>query len=348
LEDDHEESDQETGAPHWRLPRCVELGVTSVLIYDEHCGWSPSLNASKGTGGTEVHLVQVAEGLARAGCRVEAYCHDGQGQAENGVTYSDSRCWDRRPYRWSGLGEFEPDPVHVLLTVRKSAIPTTFTPGRIFTLVTDDPRGEEHLYRHLLGRSTLVCVSEWQAGLYRAAGHECVVIPAMLRDDLAPATARLPKMFCCVSAWNKGTDRLLEEWPAISKMVPEYSLAIGSPYSEPDDADDRCHAAGATWVGRLNPDGIVDMLEQSAAHVRIATIEETFGATDAIARAVGTRVHVWCPNGFGALNETVPGGAWRTKEGWIDAIRSESDPWPAKDFRVSTIMPQWLELLGVK
>jgi hypothetical protein len=327
LQDDGEWDGGEGGA-------VLEGFLTSLLIYDERCGWSPSLNASKGTGGTEVHLVQVATWLAGRGFDVTAFCHDGQHQVEDGVRYIESRAWDFR------------SPVDVLLTVRKSTIPTTFRAGRIFTLVTDDPRPEPDAYSHLLNRSTLVCVSEWQAALYRALGHTCVVIPAMI-DDATYAIPHnyVPGRFACMSAWNKGTDETLRIWSHMSALMPGKTLVVGCPYSAPADARQRCEDAGAIFVGgELRPGDIVRHLSLAEAHVRVCTIGETFGATDAIAAALGCRVHVYCTGDVGALPETVPGGVWTSRPHWERAI-ARHEPVVMRDFRVSKIMPQWEALL---
>jgi hypothetical protein len=313
--------------------------VTSLLIYDEHCGWSPSLNASKGTGGTEVHLVQVATWLAGRGVGVLAFNHYGQGigcHVEEGVYFYESRPDHRE-------APFTNETTDALLTVRRSSIPDWCKASRVLTLVTDDPRPEPHAWDHLKGRSTLVCVSDWQAAAYRMLGHECVVIPAMIPDVL-PHPDKIHDKVCCVSAWNKGTDRLLDEWPTLG--LP-WRLHVGSPYSEPDDAEQRCAKAGATWLGRLKPHEIVGHLATSVAHVRVCCIGETFGATDVLATALGARAHVWCPEDVGALDETIPGQAWQTREGWLGAMREPLKMMPQPDFRGSTIMPLWGRLLGV-
>ncbi len=310
--------------------------MTSVLIYDEHCGWSPSLNASKGTGGTEVHLVQIATWLAAHGVDVIAMCHDGRRQRESDVLYVESR--DHGPIS----KDFD-----VILTVRRSSIPVGYDGyARIITLVTDDPRPEPDAYAHLLGRSTLACVSEWQAGLYRALGHKCVVIPAMIDDwvyDLR--VEKVPGRHACLSAWNKGTQATLDAWQDVRPSGG--FLVVGSPYSEPDDAEERCHKVGAIWLGRLKPREIVTEMARSIAHVRVCEIGETFGATDAIAEAVGTKVYAYCPGDVGALR-----WPWLNKEDWGQAVRSgyghERHMLPERDLRLDTVMPQWLRLIEGK
>ena len=307
--------------------------MTSLLIYDAHCGWSPSLNASKGTGGTEVHLVQVAEWLAGQGAYVEAWCHDGKGMGV-GVHYVESRDTTLRPSRC----------FDVAITVRRSRIPE-ITTGRIFTLVTDDPRPCPDDFAHLKGRSTLICVSEWQAGLYRKLGHECVVIPPPIPDyyyELAKYKRPTDTMVC-VSAWNKGTQALLDVW---NEKRPR--LYVGSPYSHPDDAMDRCQKAGAIWLGTLTPGAIVSQLATASHHVRVVTAAETFGMTDAIAAAVGCRSIALAEGDPGALPDTVPGACWFTRQGWEEALAIGVPARKPPDYRMSKVMPMWAKLLGTK
>jgi len=311
--------------------------VTSLLIYDDHCGWSPSLNASKGTGGTEVHLVQIATWLAARGVSVTACCHYGRDAIEDGVMYIDSR----EHSTWKSRRIYQRD---VVLTVRRSELPDIYA-GHIFTLATDDPRPCPDDFAHLKGRSTLICVSEWQANEYRKLGHECVVIPPPIPDSYYElVNYKLPtSAMVCVSAWNKGTDRLLDLW-----REEWGTIYVGSPYSHPDDAKERCgRVPGVIWLGTITPGEVVLQLASASHHVRVVTAAETFGMTDALAAAVGCRSIALAESDPGALPDTVPGSCCFTAQGWANAIRDRVLPRPPPDYRMSKIMPMWAKLLGV-
>lgn len=321
--------------------------MASILIYDEHCGWSPSLNASKGTGGAEVHNVQVATGLAKAGHVVSALCHDGRGQIEAGVWYAESRG-----------GEVPAQCHDVLITVRASAIPPFVRAYRTFSIMHDDPRPEPERFAHLRDRSTLICVSEWQANLYRALGHTCVVLPAMYDDaTLSRFTShRRAGRYACVSAWNKGTDATLEAWARLADDRWHHAayggaplaLMVGSPYSAPDDAHERCERVGATWLGILTPEQIVWELGAAEAHVRINTASETFGMTDCLARALGCKLITLCEGDPGALEETTGSAPYTSRAEWERAVMNGWDRNHAvRDYRVSKWMPRWLDVLGL-
>lgn len=303
-----------------------------IAFYDQHCGWGPGQNASKGTGGSEIHLTQLATWLASHGHDVIVQCHDAKG-VEAGVLYEESR------------GAPPGHDVDAVVSVRRSRIPEHIRAKRWLSLCTDDPANPEP-WAHLLGRSTtLVCVSEWQGRRYRELGHRVAVIPAMIDDATYDSIINDPSgALCCVSAWNKGTQETLDAWPAIRNETGG-TFSVGWPYSAPGDAKERVEAAGAICLGELRPSQIVDVLSTHEAHVRVCTIGETFGATDAIARAVGARVHVLCTGEVGALRETVPGSVYTDRGEWLVSLAQRRQGQPSRDFRVSSVAPAWLPLL---
>ncbi len=193
--------------------------------------------------------------------------------------------------------------------------------------------------------TTMVCLSEWQAGLFRELGHDCVVIPSHIPDEYydAPKT-KAAEAFGCFSAWNKGTDATLEAWSAIGRPGRLY---VGCPYSAPSDAAERCRAHGAFWVGTLRPRDWLTYMQTIEAHVRVCNIGETFGVTDAIAEAMGARVHVWCTGDKGALPSTLAHRVSSSLEEWRSSIYERRGPErEIPNYRASRILPMWLELLG--
>ena len=316
--------------------------MTDVVIYDEHQAWSRTLNASgrdgRGVGGWEVFMVQLAEGLAAAGysvevCNAELARHD---YVEGpGVAYNLS---DRANH------------CRVLITGRHSRIPEWIRAERTFTACVDDPRSSAADYAHLIGRTTMVHLSEWQRSLYRELGHTGGnVIPSMISDavyDLR-STPKERGRWCCVSAWNKGTDRTLALWQEVRECG---TLYVGSPYGAPKDAWERCMRAGARWLGQLGPMQVAQELAKSEAVFRVCERPETFGVTDAIAEAVGTRVHCLCTHGFGAALEELS-SPYVTMDPmvFLQGVREGTGLGTQKDdFRVSTILPRWIKALGLE
>ena len=325
-----------------------------VLIYDDKNAWAPAANASgrsgQGVGGFEVQMVQIATWLASRGLKVAAFNAGGWRVAENGVEY------------FPHMGGWGEQKCKTLLTCRSSQIPTWVTAERTVTSCVDDPRWSGDDYEHLLGRTLMVHLSHWQKSLYVALHHRAnEVIPSMLDDAIYDGFVyhdeTLKSGWVCVNAWNKGTDETLDLWARLSRRYyPDLgTLSVGSPYGAPPDALERCHRAGASWLGQLTPKQIVRALGSARGVFRVCKRPETFGVTDAIAEALGTHVHCLCTNGFGAAKsvlvspyvtdsaEDFEGGVVTRATHYQDEGRM---PKP-KDYRVSTVMPQWLEVLGL-
>lgn len=317
------------------------MRTADVILYDEHAGWSPSLNASKGTGGFEVYMVQIASWLAEWGHDVLALSHfTGY---EHGVRFRDSRIpWE------------EALDCTTLVTCRASRVPDYVRPlNGVLAVQVDDPRPCQERFAHLKGRAELVCISEWQAGLFRELGHTvAAVIPSMIHDT----TYRLAKhldgkvwgRFVCLSAWNKGTEETLDAWARLpSAWRRQRHLLVGSPYSHPPDALERCAAADATWLGTLTPDQVTAWLMNAEAVFRVNVAPETFGVTDAIAEVFGCRVHMLCTNGVGGAFEALVSPYVHVDPVSFERHVLNARPYGAsnKSFRVSTVMPRWLPVL---
>lgn len=314
-----------------------------VVMYDENFGWGPSFNASRPIGGWEVHCVQIATALAARGFKVVAMNPGAPcAREEDGVAYG--------PHAYPTTID-----CRALILGRHSRVPDFIKADRTFTSAVDDPRFCDEKYDHLVGRSTIVCLSEWQAGLYRAKGHEAIVVPSMIDDDVyrARAHARMGG-FICVNAWNKGTEATLALWARMKAARPRWkaTLRVGSPYSHPSDAEARakCEAAGAEWIGTLKPREVVEALVTAEAVFRVNDRHpETFGVCDAIAEVVGTRVHVLHTGEMGAARDTLvsPYLTRDLKEFEDGVMFPFLDYPPARDYRVSTIMPRWMAVLGL-
>jgi len=316
-----------------------------VFMYDSENAWSPNLlkmGRAGGTGGFEKYQAQIATWLAAQGYSVEVRTPDVRHDfAEAGVQFNLS---DRATH------------CGALISARHSPIPDWIHADRIVSSAVDDPRGQAEKFAHLRGRSTIVCISDWQRDLYREQGHDALTIHSVLDDEYYDYDRRPLRQdksgFVCVNAWNKGTDATLAWWSRFRQRFPRWTtpLSVGSPYSEPPDAEERCALAGARWLGRLKPAQIVDALDRAEAVLRVCVAPETFGVADAIAEARGTRVHCLCTNGFGAAREALV-SPYLTD----DASAFEScvmlplqDYPPPKDWRVSTVMPKWLDVLGLR
>lgn len=334
---------QSSGA-HGGKEGCEGEAVIDLILFNSRTAFAPSvLGSGVAVGGFEVACEQVASGVASGGRQVLAY-HAGLSGIERGVTYVPTE----NAIKYGS-------EIRALLTARACPIPPWIRAERTFTTCVDDPRGEPESFAHLKGRTTIVCLSEWQANLYRELGHErVIVIPSMIADDVYSyrACEKVPGRFVCVNAWNKGTDETLRAWARLRKRLPGCELHVGSPYSHPPDAAERCAWAGAKWIGQLGPSAVVSALSTAEAVFRVCTAPETFGVADAIAEVVGARVHCLCTNGFGGARDALSSQSLTvhpdmfekymvmTHEKWPTLL-----PEPRADYRVSTIIKRWEEVL---
>ena len=318
--------------------------MIDLVIWNDRTAFAPSVlnSGAVRVGGFEVACEQIARGIAATGRKVLALT-PGRLSTEAGVEYVT----------------IPPTPppsfeCRALLTARACPIPSWIKAERTFTTCVDDPRGAwSKDWDHLKGRSTLVCLSEWQAGLYRDLGHErVIVIPSMIEDDYV-AFARCekkPRSFVCVNAWNKGTPQTLAMWARLRSRLKGCTLSVGSPYSHPDDAAEQCAFHGVKWLGTLTPMGVVNVLSTAEAVFRVCTAPETFGVADAIAEMVGARVHCLCTNGVGAARDVLASPICTD----VRAFEYDVARWvgvdlppirPVADYRVSTVIQRWEEVL---
>jgi len=329
--------------------------VIDLVVYDQHFAWSPSYNETHPVGGWECHVVQIAEWLAGRGLRVVAsraadveglhvWSEGGPAAHAGGVVWIDSRSLEGRSLL----------QCRALITGRHSPIPDWIHADRIVTSAVDDPRHSKERYEHLLGRSTIVCLSEWQAMLYRSMGHDTAVIPSAIDDAVYDLRGEHhPGRFVCVAAWNKGTMRTLAQWALLKSKYPGWKaeLRVGSPYSHPGDAKERCEQAGAHWIGQLSPKRVIGELATAEAVFRVNDHHpETFGVTDALAEAVGTRVHCLRTGEIGAAREVLVSPYLTADPAEFErGVLFPALPYPPpNDWRASRVLPMWKRLLGLE
>lgn len=329
-----------------------------VIVYDASGpagAFGKRLNASKPTGGTEVHAVQLCEGFASLGLNVI-------GQSERkGVECEDS---NRGPLYAPHDYPMPPGPIRCggLITIGSTHAPDWIYPDRHVALFTHDP---PHNIPHIghLRWSRIVCVSKWQASRF-PLGWDTVVIPAIIDDwiyDLPPVPKN-PKKFVSISAWWKGGQDTLVLW---EKLRPKgCELHFGSPYSHPANLREIVERVpGCVYVDLANPGAVVESMRDAAGVFRCSSAPETFGASDAIAQILGCRIHVFAPNGPGALLETLGDepGVSSDYEAWRgEFLKMAGSPpqaryfsihdaqWRLRDYRARVIIPQWVQLLGLE
>jgi hypothetical protein len=325
--------------------------VIDVIVYaeDPAGAFSPTLNASKPTGGSEIHAVQLCEGLW------------GQGRDVFGVSHIDEAseviggggAFYVRPPRT----DIRQDASRALVTMGLSHVPTWANTDRHWVLFNHDP---VHNIPHLghLRWSEFICVSHWQASRFPFGWKTRVIAPIV--DDWIydlPKVEKDPAKFVCVSGWWKGTPDTLRAWEEARLYEHGATLHVGSPYSHPANARDIVsRTPGTAWVDLNSPRAVVEAMRDAAAVFRVVTAPETYGVTDVIAQIVGCRVHAYVPNGAGGMLEALAEPHWVTGDlaKFIgDARREYLAPQRpaarinARDLRARHIIPTWEGVLGL-
>ena len=179
----------------------------------------------------------------------------------------------------------------------------------------------------------------------------------MVDDVCYDEHAKLPRVngkFVYASAAMKGLTETLKWWKTFCEEFPNEMkgrvLHVGTNWDDPpvgafDDIPQ------VQWVGRLHPAKTEALLSDAEGLFYVNVFPETFCAVAAVAQASGARVHALCIHDLGGLPETTLSefGVTRDKEAFaFYFLRARLRPTDSKDFRPSTLIPRWLEVLQLK
>jgi hypothetical protein len=187
---------------------------------------------------------------------------------------------------------------------------------------------------------TLVCLSKWQAETIVGNGairhRDVVIIPSML-PDCVYTKVRPPRelhRWLYASAAIKGWAETYEAWKAFRGPGDRLRvMASGYDYAE------RYDDPTLEFLPVLDDEGLVDEICRAEGLFMVNSKPETFGATLAMADALGTPVLVYCKNGAGGAAEVL--SACGVTE---DAERAK---WfHVKNYRIENVLPVWLELIN--
>ena len=175
--------------------------------------------------------------------------------------------------------------------------------------------------------TTLVALTESHAAAYRDSGEsDIVVIPTMLPDCIYESS-RPPRQFgryLFASAAVKGWNATYAKWRAL-RQPGDVLQVMDCGYSRPTlDAD-----SSLEMLQPMTDIELVNTIAQSSGIFYVNTHAEISSATLAIAEAVGTPIYMW------TTEETI--------------TRNIADTFTRRsDHRISTILPKWLEVLGLQ
>lgn len=333
-----------------------------VVVWDTVGGAYTSESMNKASGGSEKEVVQLAEGLAKKGFRV--LCLNGierRAHAEMGVVDKrDGKNVDTRgSVTWDNANSAKNIRCKTLVVQRYSRLPLQMEvlADRMVVRATD-------VYGDYYKNSALthLCVSEWQAAAFRAAAIPCVVIPAMLDDDYyeLAATTKIRGRFIYASAYMKGLKETLAKWKELrhrfSSEMRSCTLFITSPgYGKLKESpcDFLPGDENVVILHDLPPRELAKYMATCEGLFYVCDFAESFCAVAAIANAVGCRVHVLEKHGcLSGVQEATNGFITERDDVFDDCfllgLREELKATASNDFRVSTVMPQWLAALHLE
>lgn len=318
-------------------------------------------------GGSELHTVVVAEGLQKAGLKVAVI--------QPGPNF----------VRWAGVDYLSLEDVisrglydiqcEVLVSQRFGSLPANVSFARLAVEMHDLPDERCHnvmpFMAEVPGCKTIVH-SKFNAELY-PDWPGLTVIPAMVEDSLfdLPPVTRSPgreRTLIYGSAALKGLAPTLQLWRELHKnkyMFKKSKLIVTSPgYDDAmqvlEEWSGKSRASvvdgdwgnGVTYEQQRTVGDMQRRLQNSDGIFMCNVLCETYGVVQTQCEIAGRPAWVMCLNGPGALKETLanPDTVHTDPEAFVNAVCAPHWPEmkPAKDVRQSTVIPLWLDCLGLK
>jgi hypothetical protein len=321
-----------------------------VVIWDTIGGAYTSESMNRASGGAEKEVVQVSEALAKRGFRV--LCLNKTDYEYRDKAYHGSVHWDN-------LSNAYAIRCKTLIIQRYSTIPgsSQVLPDRMVVRAVD-VYGPYHDH---LSALTHLCLTEWSAQKFRAAGIPAKVVHSMLDDDYYELSGieKTKGLFIYASAPMKGLNETRQKWANLKRRFPEdmahCKLHVTTPgYGKLSTMEyfESSIENSIRLLGDLAPRELAKYMATCEGLFYINTFPETFCVVAAIANAVGCRVHVLAKNGISGIEEAV-NGFLTEQEDIFDAmflagLHGDLPVPPPKDYRVSTVMPKWLDALHLE
>lgn len=305
-------------------------------------------------GGSEMHTVVVAEGLKRAGLSVAVLQPGPSFVRWGGVDYYSVQDVCNR-----GLWQLECD---VLISQRFGELPPNVSFSRLVVEMHDLPDDRCQAIMPALAQvpgSKTVVHSQFNAALY-PEWPGLTIIPAAFEDSLYEMASDKPhvldrrdRTFVYGSAALKGLKETLQLWSELKRnhySFKKAKLIVTSPGYDAPELDQLRDTPGVVYEQQKTQGDMMMRLANSDGIFMVNVLPETFGCVQTMCEIAGRPCWAMCINGPGALREVLanPWSIHTNINEFIEAIAKPTWPEmaPARDYRISTLLPQWLEVLG--
>lgn len=259
--------------------------------------------AEKGLGGSELEIIQIAHALSKKGYKVAVANDIEEVRLEDGVTYVPIK---------SGVRHLQPS--RALYVERCTHIPSEIVlPSRTVIRATDVYFDGYDVHKNLLesGKAALVAVSEWQSVLFSFAKERHVINPML---GPTPETTRQAGKFVYASAPMKGLRPTLDLWCKLKRkhqFLFDATLDVVTPghfdyYRDQLPPLTASHKRlGVSYVGSPSVEGYRKAIASAEGLFYVNSMPETFCCAAAFAERSGTKTHILCLNGIGAIGEAI-------------------------------------------
>ncbi len=275
--------------------------------------------------------------------------------------------------RWADVDYLPIEDVHfrglydiqceVLVSQRFGALPANVAFGRVVTEMHDLPDDRAStcidFMSQIPGCKTLLH-SEFNKSLY-VDWPGSRVIPAAFEDSLYDIKAppldsnKRDRVFVHGSAAIKGLAPTLMLWGELKRnhyAFKKATLIVTSPGYDAPEFDQLRQTPGVVYQQEKTLGDMMTRIANSDGLFQVNALPETFGCVHVLAEIVGRPAWVLCTQGPGALREVLA-NPWTIHEDpkkFVDSVAQSKWPTlaPARDYRMTTLLPQWLDLLGLK
>lgn len=333
-----------------RQGELVKAEAFDVISFDS-CGvpfdgWTPTLS---GLGGSESQDIIVLESLAKCGLRVLSINRLVSQAIVNGVTYLPmAQLADKIKTK-------------ALILQRASALPENIEAERLFVRAHDvysewsGYNVHDPLFTDGNLKPTLLCVSEWQRKGYPSHWPSMVVynsIPDWVYDDGTKGTRNSPSLsFFYASAAIKGLEPTLRFFQDMKtlKAFRGATLDVCCPgYSAPDGIE----IDGVRYLGSLTFPKLIAQYQKHRNLLHISTFKECCPLAHIMSEILGQNTFFLATQGEDGTSEVVNSKLVTENQLTFNAnLKRLTDdpqllkPVEPKDFRASTMVKKWLEIL---